>query len=74
MPALEAALRALDTLTKNDITEVKCMKSPPAGEPRPTAGTDRHAWQSTLELHAAMLTDCLSDWSLHCCSLSNLPK
>lgn len=32
MPALEAALRALDTLTKNDITEVKGMKSPPAGK------------------------------------------
>ncbi len=32
MPALEAALKALDTLTKNDITEVKGMKSPPAGE------------------------------------------
>ena len=28
---LEAALKALDTLTKNDITEVKGMKSPPAG-------------------------------------------
>jgi hypothetical protein len=25
-------VRALDTLTKNDITEVKGMKSPPAGE------------------------------------------
>lgn len=32
MPALQAAVRALDTLTKNDITEVKGMKSPPAGE------------------------------------------
>ncbi|KIZ07415.1 Dynein heavy chain 17, axonemal [Monoraphidium neglectum] len=31
LPALEAALRALDTLTKNDITEVKGMKSPPSG-------------------------------------------
>ncbi|KAI8464307.1 MAG: dynein heavy chain and region D6 of dynein motor-domain-containing protein [Monoraphidium minutum] len=31
LPALEAAMRALDTLTKNDITEVKGMKSPPAG-------------------------------------------
>jgi dynein heavy chain len=31
MPMLEAALKALDTLTKNDITEVKGMKSPPAG-------------------------------------------
>ena len=31
IPALEAALKALDTLTKNDITEVKGMKSPPAG-------------------------------------------
>ncbi|WIA36351.1 hypothetical protein OEZ86_007670 [Tetradesmus obliquus] len=30
MPALQAAVRALDTLTKNDITEVKGMKSPPA--------------------------------------------
>ena len=28
---LEAALKALDTLSKNDITEVKGMKSPPAG-------------------------------------------
>jgi hypothetical protein len=34
MPALEAALKALDTLTKNDITEVKGMKSPPASEHR----------------------------------------
>ena len=31
MPMLESALRALDTLTKNDVTEVKGMKSPPAG-------------------------------------------
>ncbi|MEW5311651.1 MAG: hypothetical protein WDW38_003347 [Sanguina aurantia] len=31
MPLLEAALKALDTLTKNDITEVKGMKSPPSG-------------------------------------------
>jgi len=30
MPMLEAALKALDTLTKNDIVEVKGMKSPPA--------------------------------------------
>ena len=30
MPLLNDALRALDTLTKNDITEVKGMKSPPA--------------------------------------------
>lgn len=30
MPLLEAALTALDTLSKNDITEVKSMKSPPA--------------------------------------------
>ncbi len=29
MPLLESALKALDTLTKNDITEVKGMKSPP---------------------------------------------
>jgi len=29
MPMLEAAVKALDTLTKNDITEVKGMKSPP---------------------------------------------
>ena len=28
---LEAALKALDTLTKNDVTEVKGMKSPPSG-------------------------------------------
>lgn len=34
LPALQAAVRALDTLTKNDITEVKGMKSPPAGAPR----------------------------------------
>lgn len=27
---LNAALAALDTLTKNDITEVKSMKNPPA--------------------------------------------
>lgn len=31
IPMLEAALKALDTLTKNDITEVKGMKSPPGG-------------------------------------------
>jgi dynein heavy chain, axonemal len=31
MPVLEKALKALNTLTKNDITEVKGMKSPPAG-------------------------------------------
>ena len=31
MPMLEAALKALDTLTKNDVTEVKGMKSPPSG-------------------------------------------
>nr|AML30858.1 axonemal inner arm dynein heavy chain 2 [Marsilea vestita] len=30
MPMLEAALSALDTLTKSDITEVKAMKNPPA--------------------------------------------
>ncbi|KAH9558616.1 hypothetical protein CY35_06G017100 [Sphagnum magellanicum] len=30
MPMLEAALSALDTLTKADITEVKAMKNPPA--------------------------------------------
>ena len=30
MPLLEMALKALDTLTKADITEVKAMKSPPA--------------------------------------------
>ena len=30
MPMLEAALSALDTLTKGDITEVKAMKNPPA--------------------------------------------
>ncbi|KAG1667277.1 hypothetical protein FOA52_012566 [Chlamydomonas sp. UWO 241] len=29
MPLLEAALNALNTLSKNDITEVKSMKSPP---------------------------------------------
>lgn len=32
LPALEAAEQALNTLTKNDITEVKGMKSPPYGE------------------------------------------
>jgi len=31
MPMLEAALNALNTLTNNDITEVKSMKSPPSG-------------------------------------------
>jgi len=30
LPALQASIKALDTLTKNDITEVKGMKSPPA--------------------------------------------
>lgn len=29
MPMLKAALAALDTLTKADITEVKAMKNPP---------------------------------------------
>jgi len=29
MPAYEAAIKALDTLTKNDISEVKGMKAPP---------------------------------------------
>lgn len=33
LPALQAAIKALNTLTKNDITEVKGMKSPPYGEP-----------------------------------------
>jgi hypothetical protein len=32
LPALKAAVEALNTLTKNDITEVKGMKSPPQGE------------------------------------------
>ena len=32
MPLLEKALAALNTLTKGDITEIKSMKSPPAGE------------------------------------------
>ncbi|CAK9103626.1 Dynein axonemal heavy chain 7 (Axonemal beta dynein heavy chain 7) (Ciliary dynein heavy chain 7) (Dynein heavy chain-like protein 2) (hDHC2) [Durusdinium trenchii] len=31
MPILESALAALNTLSKNDITEVKSMKSPPDG-------------------------------------------
>jgi len=31
MPMLDAALQALNTLTKGDVTEVKAMKSPPAG-------------------------------------------
>jgi len=31
MPMLDAALKALDTLSKNDITEVKNLKNPPAG-------------------------------------------
>lgn len=39
MPMLEAALKALDTLTKNDITEVKGMKSPPSGNPSKGKGT-----------------------------------
>ena len=30
MPLLDAALAALNTLTKSDITEVKSMKNPPA--------------------------------------------
>ena len=30
MPLLERALAALNTLTKNDITEVKSMKNPPS--------------------------------------------
>jgi dynein heavy chain len=29
MPLLESALAALNTLTKNDITEVRSMKNPP---------------------------------------------
>ena len=29
MPAFNAAIKALNTLTKNDISEVKGMKSPP---------------------------------------------
>ena len=33
LPMLDAALKALNTLTKADITEVKGMKSPPAGLP-----------------------------------------
>jgi dynein heavy chain, axonemal len=32
MPMLEAALSALDTLTKADMTELKSMKNPPAGK------------------------------------------
>ena len=31
MPLLENALNALNTLTKNDITEVKALKNPPSG-------------------------------------------
>ena len=31
MPAMEAALAALDTLKQNDITIVKTMQNPPAG-------------------------------------------
>ena len=31
LPALEAALASLKSLNKNDVTEVKAMKSPPAG-------------------------------------------
>jgi len=31
MPILESAIQALNTLSKNDITEVKSMKSPPDG-------------------------------------------
>jgi hypothetical protein len=44
LPALEAALRALDTLTKNDITEVKGMKSPPSGE---GVAWKRTGWRQT---------------------------
>ena len=32
LPALESAVKALRTLKKDDITEVKSMKNPPAGE------------------------------------------
>eukprot|EP00002_Diphylleia_rotans_P015940 TRINITY_DN308_c0_g1_i6.p1 TRINITY_DN308_c0_g1~~TRINITY_DN308_c0_g1_i6.p1 ORF type:complete len:4231 (+),score=876.63 TRINITY_DN308_c0_g1_i6:183-12875(+) len=31
IPALNAAIKALETLNKNDITEVKAMKNPPVG-------------------------------------------
>ena len=31
IPALEAAVKALSTLKKSDVDEVKAMKSPPAG-------------------------------------------
>lgn len=31
LPALEAAERSLQTLNKNDITEVRAMKRPPTG-------------------------------------------
>jgi dynein heavy chain len=31
IPALEAAIKALNTLTPNDITLVKSMKNPPSG-------------------------------------------
>eukprot|EP00002_Diphylleia_rotans_P005088 TRINITY_DN140_c1_g1_i4.p1 TRINITY_DN140_c1_g1~~TRINITY_DN140_c1_g1_i4.p1 ORF type:complete len:4263 (+),score=965.99 TRINITY_DN140_c1_g1_i4:204-12992(+) len=31
MPALNAAIKALKTLNKNDITEIKSMKNPPSG-------------------------------------------
>ena len=31
MPILQKAIKALNTLSKNDITEVKSMKTPPAG-------------------------------------------
>lgn len=43
LPALQAAIKALDTLTKNDITEVKGMKSPPAGEQLASWG-----WRTSL--------------------------
>jgi dynein heavy chain len=46
MPMLQAALAALDTLTKSDITEVKAMKNPPAAvktvSDRPKRATRRH--------------------------------
>lgn len=42
LPALKEAVRALDTLTKNDITEVKGMKSPPNGERACRRMCDKH--------------------------------
>ena len=41
IPILESAIKALNTLTKNDMVELKAMKKPPAG-------------QSSFALHAQL--------------------